>query len=136
MLKKIFREHRLFILYCIIGLNGIVVEMVTFLVVLDILQQDKLVANVASMITSVSHNFLLNYHFNFHSKGNFWLRYVTYYAVSLVGLAISSTVLVIGVDLLHLEVVPVKLFSIVIVTVTQFNLNRLITFRKLSPHHT
>lgn len=132
MLKKFFKQHRQFILYCTIGINGVLVEMATFWFVYAQLDLDKQIANAASVITSVSHNYLLNYRFTFGVKDHFWQRYATYYAVAMVGLLISSIILAVCVDVLGWQIYIAKFASIVVVTLTQFNLNRLITFRSLA----
>lgn len=127
--RSIYKAHREFILYSLIGIEGIAVELATFWVVLHPLGQDKLVANFFSMLTSITHNFILNAYFNFKTKDKLIARFVSYFLIALIGLAISSTIILIGTDVFGIDPLVSKVVSIVIVVFTQFFLNEKITFK-------
>lgn len=128
-IKSLYKANREFALYALIGIEGVVVEMAAFWFVLYPLGQDKLVANVAGWLLSNIHNFVLNAFFNFKTRDQLIKRFATYFVVTLVGLAISSTIILVGTDILKIHPLISKAISIVVVVLVQFFLNEKITFK-------
>lgn len=127
--KQFTLSHRQFILYCLIGLLGIVIEAVTFAIAFDLLKWDKFAANFLSVFTSASHNFLLNFHFNFKVRNHILYRYAKYMVFASFGFAVSTLILAVCTSLLGLDTYFAKGISICVVVFVQYNLNRIITFR-------
>lgn len=85
-------------------------------------------ANVISIHTGIICSFILNRTFNFKIKDKTPQRFLSFYVVGLVGLAISEGMLYVMVTLGGWNELVCKLISIVIVALIQFVLNKYITF--------
>lgn len=85
-------------------------------------------ANVISIHTGIICSFILNRTFNFKIKDKTPQRFLSFYVVGLVGLAISEGMLYVMVTLGGWNELICKLISIVIVALIQFVLNKYITF--------
>jgi putative flippase GtrA len=124
------RNRRTFILYCIIGATGVTIDYGSFLLMVNWLGANYLVANVFSTSLGIVNNFLLNRMFNFKMQDRFWRRFASFYAIGLLGLGVSTILLYIMVGLFHLGPDYAKLATLAVVVILQYNLNRLISFRK------
>jgi len=141
-----FGEHRSFFMYVGIGFTGLTLDMLSFLIMVKVLHVAVLVANPIAMSVGIINNFFLNAYFNFRETDRLVVRFVSFYAVGLVGILVGNAILwffngVIGnnVSLLltaiwkplssyRLELV--KGTSIIIIGVMQYFLNKYISFKK------
>ncbi len=88
------------------------------------------VANCVSVTMGITISFLLNTFINFKVKDKFFIRAVSFYAIGFTGLALSSLLLYLGIELLQMDNLIVKIISVFVVAAVQFTLNKLVTFRK------
>jgi len=129
MIGKLYAKFRNLILYGIIGGGCAALDfgVYTILCYFDVLPY--LWANVISIHCGIFCSFFLNRSLNFRVKDKATLRFLSFYAVGLVGLGISEGMLYLMVDQAGWNELVCKLISIVVVALTQFFLNKYITFK-------
>ena len=131
-LRQIYRKHRHFYLYAIIGVISTLVEFVVYALLYK--QIPYMWANVIGFHCGIICSFLLNRSFNFKKEDRVILRFTTFYLIQLFALALSSLILYLGVDLLHLNPLISKGLSIVVTALLPFFLNRSLTFSRRLDH--
>lgn len=92
---------------------------------------EKLQSNFISVNIGIFLSFILNTYFNFKKSDRLALRAVSFFAVGYAGLLLSLLILYIGADMLYINDLVVKLFSIVIVALFQFVLNKTVTYSRI-----
>ncbi len=117
-----------FISYSLIGVVGATLDFVLFLLLLRIGIYYQF-ANFFSTCAGIFNNFFLNSYFNFKKTDKLLLRLASFFSVGLLGLAVTTLLLAFFVGVLDLNAGFVKFFSIGVITVVQFTLNKHITFR-------
>ena len=124
--------NRQFVLYCVIGASCASLDFLlySFLVWLEVHHQ---IANAIGYTSGTVLSFLLNARFNFRTRDWLTLRFLSFCSVAFLGWAASSAgILYATVDRLGWNKYLAKLATIVVVVLLQYNLNRLISFRKSS----
>ncbi|MGP8200407.1 MAG: GtrA family protein [Limisphaerales bacterium] len=130
VIVSFLKSRRLFVVYCIIGVSGVTLDYISFFALVNWVGVYYLLANVVSCSLGIINSFLLNSFFNFKVKDRLLARFVSFYCVGLLGLAVSSALLYVLVSLAHINPNYAKLWTLVVVVLIQYNLNRLISFRK------
>lgn len=87
-------------------------------------------ANVISTHIGIFTSFLLNRSYNFKVKDKTLLRFLSFYAIGLTGLGLSSLLLWLMVDKAQWDKLVCKLITIVVVSLVQFVLNKFVTFKQ------
>lgn len=131
-MRKVFEVYGRFrnlILYGIIGGFCAVLDfgVYTALCYWDIMPY--LWANIISIHVGIFTSFALNRSFNFRVKDKTATRFLSFYAVGLIGLGISELMLYLMVTAGGWNELICKLLSIVVVALVQFLLNKYITFK-------
>lgn len=114
--------------YGIIGCIASGTDFVLFSTLVYAFGMLDMVANILSVCAGITISFFLNRHFTFKLKDRVARRYVTFFCVGMVGLALSELILF-GGKSIGLEPFITKLVSIIIVAVVQFLLNKFVSFR-------
>ena len=117
-----------FLKYGIVGVLGLVVDMGIFYLLHEVLQVNYIVSNVISSSLAVIHNFILNSLFTFKVKDKLLKRFVSFYTIALVGMAMSSGLLILMIDGMKMESMVAKMISVLVVAVIQYFLNKKLTF--------
>jgi len=126
----LYLHYRSFILYGIIGCVSAGLDFFLY-TALHFANIPYLVANILSTHCGILCSFALNRNINFKVKDKTVLRFASFYAIGLSGLALSSTMLYLMIDVIGWKhVVIAKIITIVVVAVLQFSLNSVITFRR------
>lgn len=128
-LFDLFLKYQQFILYGVIGVLSASLDFFVF-TFLTHLSLNYLLANVISVNCGIITSFILNRQFNFKVKNRSLKRFLTFYAVGLLGLCVSSIFLWLFVEIFYVKVLVSKIIVIFIITIMQFSLNKLITFKK------
>lgn len=128
--KKIFTKN--FILYAIIGVSGVTLDFVIFAFLTKVVALDPLVANVISTTFGITNNFVLNAFFNFKKRDALLYRFISFYAVGVVGIVLSTLILRALHDGLGLDPLIAKFVSLIFVLIAQYSLNKKISFRNIS----
>lgn len=118
-----------FIKYGLVGLVGLVVDMSVFYLMNKKLGVNYVVSNITSSSLAVVNNFILNSYFTFNVTDNKLKRFISFYFIALVGMAISTGFLALFIDVLKLDSIISKLISIFIVALIQYFFNKKLTFR-------
>lgn len=128
---SLYNRFRNLILYGLIGgfCSALDFCVYTLLCHFDIMPY--LWANVISIHVGIFTSFVLNRSLNFKVKDKTPQRFLSFYAVGLTGLGISTLMLYLMVDLAHFNELLCKLFTIVVVALVQFLLNKYITFKRI-----
>jgi putative flippase GtrA len=125
-----FYRYKYFILYGVIGVISALLDFVVFNRMVALTDCSYIVANIVSVHCGVVCSFTLNRQFNFKVKDQPIKRFVTFYIVAMIGLLISSLLLVQFIEKAGLDTKPAKALTILITAVFQFIMNKTITFRK------
>lgn len=128
---KLSNSQREFFIYCVIGVGGVAIDLVVFYILYNLGGLNEGIANVISTSLGITNNFYLNYRFNFKGRGMFWYRFGAFYLVGLLGIFITS-ILLLGGAALQISPNFTKAVAVVIVTIIQFLLNKNVSFRKWS----
>ncbi len=122
------QELRHLILYGLIGCCGASLDFFVYwlLTSQDIFYQ---YANFVSVTCGIMLNFFLNAKLNFKSETKLTKRFLCFYTVGMCGWLLSASLLYLGIECFHFSEIVTKLVSIIIVTASQFTMNRLVTFR-------
>lgn len=122
-------KYKHFIKYAMIGITGVSIDMVMFYVLNKNVGMHYQLSNVISVSCGITNNFLLNAFFNFKMKDRLLIRFFQFYSIGLFGLLISAGLLYLFVEhFLILEIVA-KIMTVGVVTIIQFNLNKIFTFK-------
>ena len=127
-LRKLYRKFRNLILYAIFGIVSSGLEFGIFGLLIQSMSYQW--ANVIGFHAGIISSFLLNRKYNFKVKDNPFTRFLVFYGIQLVGLLISSLVLMFFIENLGINKLIAKACSILIVALLLFELNNLITFRR------
>jgi putative flippase GtrA len=128
------RKHRKFILYGIIGSCCACLDFVVY-TVLCMLKTNYLIANIIGIHCGIFCSFVLNRRYNFKVNDKAILRFFSFYAIGLTGLALSSGILFVMVAVCRNNAILAKVVAIIVVAIIQFFLNKFITFKRISPNH-
>jgi putative flippase GtrA len=126
---SLYHKFRSLILYGIIGCFTASLDFCIFTLLTQFLNIHFLIANSISVLMGINASFILNRSLNFKVKDKLIRRYFIFLGVDLIGLCLSSIILWIGIEQLHINEIVAKLISIVMVVFFQFLLNKSITFR-------
>ncbi|MBQ6071847.1 MAG: GtrA family protein [Bacteroidales bacterium] len=129
LIKTLYAKYRNFILYCLIGVINTCVDLGVF-TLLQYMGMHYLVANIISYHCGIVCSFLLNRMVNFKIKDKPMRRFLSFYGISLVAVAVSEVLLYLLVSVMGLHSVVAKLISMVIIAICQFLFVKHFTFRK------
>lgn len=139
-MKYFLMQKRQFVLYCIIGASCTCVDFGTFWVLVktgvlkplltNINIHDYQVANCISYTCGTVCSFFLNAHFNFRMTDRMAQRLAVFLIVGLIGYLASAGLLHILAGHYGLNTYLSKAATLVVVVLIQYNLNKMISFRK------
>lgn len=129
-MKGLYYRFRNLILYAIIGGFCSSLDFAVYTLLCHFEMMPYLWANVISIHIGIFMSFFLNRHFNFKVKDRTLKRALSFYTIGLTGLGISTLMLYIMVDFAHWNEFVCKLITIVVVALTQYLLNKFITFKQ------
>lgn len=119
-----------FLKFCIVGFSGMIIDFGTTWLLKEKFKVNKYIANSTGFILAASSNYLFNRCWTFHSGNpHITSEYVTFILISIVGLAISNLILCVLNDKMKINFYLSKLFAIGVVTIWNFFMNYMITFR-------
>jgi len=119
-----------FLKFCIVGSSGMVVDFGTTWLLKEKVKINKYIANSTGFILAATSNYLLNRFWTFHSENSkIATEYISFVLISLFGLGINNLVVYLLTEKLKFNFYISKLFAIGVVTLWNFSMNYLITFR-------
>lgn len=119
-----------FLKFCIVGSSGMITDFGTTWLLKEKVKVNKYLANSTGFILAATSNYLLNRYWTFHSNNmKVTKEYLSFVLIAAIGLGINNTVLYILTDKLRLNFYLSKLFAVGVVTIWNFTMNYLFTFR-------
>ncbi len=122
--------HSRFIVYCMIGCTGAFLDFILYTFLVNFLHINYLLSNCFSVSIGITNNFFLNAFFNFKVTDGLIKRFFSFYFVGIIGLIISEILLYILVDISSINTIIAKVITIFVITLIQFFMNKIITFKK------
>lgn len=111
-----------------VGVVGLVVDMGLFYVFHELMQINYILSNIMSSSLAVINNFILNSIFTFKVKDKLFYRFVSFFSIALAGMAISSGMLAVMIDGMHMNSMISKGISVFLVAMIQYYVNKKLTF--------
>jgi len=119
-----------FIKFCIVGSSGMIIDFGTTWLLKEKVKINKYIANSSGFILAATSNYLINRYWTFHSENpKVATEYLSFILISVAGLGINNFVLYLLTDKMKLNFYLSKLFAIGVVTLWNFYMNYLFTFR-------
>ncbi|MDR0799675.1 MAG: GtrA family protein [Dysgonamonadaceae bacterium] len=129
LIQKYLQKYRQLILYGIIGCFCAGLDFVVYSILTQFAGLSYLCANVISVHCGIFASFFLNRQFTFGIKNKTALRFISFYIIGLIGLAISSGLLIFLVKTMQVNELISKAITVVVVALIQFLLNKYISFK-------
>ncbi|MCK9641680.1 MAG: GtrA family protein [Prolixibacteraceae bacterium] len=123
--KELLSPH--FIKYALIGLTGVALDFIVYSILIKVFNVNFLTANFIAISFGIINNFVLNTLFNFKTKNKIFVRFVSFYAVGLLGLLLSEILLIIFVLIIDSPIIA-KVLTLPIVLVFQYGFNKYFSF--------
>lgn len=128
--KKIFSQHRTAVLYFAIGINAAAIDLIVYLVLFNLVSLPAVVSTIVSVSAATVFGFIMNIIFNFKVYDKLFLRFLSYSSVSGVGIVLSAGFLYFFHDVAGFDGNLIKVLSLPVIFLTQYLLNKTISFRK------
>ena len=123
-LRELWQRYRTFVVYQLIGVSGVLLDLLLFLVLYNAAGMDAQLATVISTSAGIINNFLLNSFVNFRKRDGMLRRFARFYSVGLLGIGLVALLLLVFHDWLGVDANWVKIASMPVVAVFQFFLNK------------
>lgn len=133
MLKTLYRKHRELLLYGVIGASGAVLDLLCFIALTSWFGWHPVTATALSVSVGIINNFIWNALVNFKTRDRLLFRFISFYAIGLIGVALSMLLIYLLHDVGGVDGLLAKLLSIPVVVIGQFIANKTITFAS-TPH--
>lgn len=119
-----------FLKFCAVGFSGMVLDFGTTWTMKEKLKINKYIANSCGFILAASSNYILNRVWTFEShRTQIVSEYFSFVGISVAGLALNNLIVYIFSDKLKWNFYLSKFFAIVVVTIWNFGMNFIITFK-------
>ena len=122
--RELWQRYRTFVVYQLIGVSGVLLDLVLFLVLYNVVGMDAQLATVISTSAGIVNNFLLNSFLNFRMRDGMLRRFVRFYSVGLLGIGLVALLLLVFDSWLGVDANIVKIASMPVVAIFQFFLNK------------
>lgn len=119
-----------FLKFCLIGFSGMIIDFGTTWLLKEKAKINKYIANSTGFILAATSNYIWNRLWTFHSENpRIAAEYLLFILISVTGLGLNNLVIYILADRLRVNFYISKLVATVVVTLWNFTMNFLITFR-------
>ena len=125
----IFEKFQHLKLYGIIGTFSSGLDFAIYTLLVEIAEQQYIVANGISVLVGIVTSFCLNRKYNFKIEDHALKRFLIFLSVGLCGLGLSNIILYVCIDKLLMHKIISKVAAIVLVVFFQFLANKYITFK-------
>lgn len=122
--SKLPRPSRALVLYGIIGVSGVTLDYLVFLLLFNSIGLHEQLANAISTSIGIANNFALNAWLNFRTRDRLLLRFARFYTVGLAGMALTFLLLHLGSGMFGMNPNLVKAAAIPLVVVLQYLINK------------
>ncbi len=119
-----------FLKFCVVGFSGMVIDFSTTWLLKEKAKVNKYVANSTGFILAATSNYIWNRIWTFQSENSqIAVEYLSFILISVAGLGINNFVIYLLNDRLKINFYLSKLLAIGVVTIWNFLMNFIITFR-------
>ena len=119
-----------FIKFCVVGFSGLFVDFGTTWLLKEKIRLNKYVANSSGFVLAATSNYFFNRYWTFHSQNShIATEYFSFFSISIAGLGINNLIIFFLTDKLKLNFYLSKLIAVGVVTVWNFVMNYLFTFK-------
>jgi len=119
-----------FLKFCVIGFSGMLIDFGTTWFLKEKVRINKYIANSTGFILAATSNYIWNRFWTFHSENEHVVtEYLSFILISVAGLGINNFVIYLLHGRMKLNFYISKLIAIGVVTLWNFIMNYLITFR-------
>jgi len=129
-MKKLLLRKKQFLLYCLIGASGASLDFGTYSLLVNTRWLDYQGANATGYACGTLLSFTLNAHYNFRITDRLAARLASFFGVAFLGWLVSAGLLHLLIGTYGVNKYAAKLVSLVVIVLLQYNLNRLVSFRK------
>ena len=129
-MKKILLAKKQFLLYCVIGASGATLDFGIYSLLVKTGLLDYQAANAVGYASGTLLSFILNAGFNFRVTDKIPLRLTSFFSVAFLGWLVSAGLLYLFIAGLGFDKYLSKFATLLVVVLLQYNLNRLVSFRK------
>jgi putative flippase GtrA len=130
--KKILLQKRQFLLYCVIGASGVALDFGIYSLLVKTRLLDYQAANAVGYSNGTLLSFILNARYNFRVTDKIPLRFISFFSVAFLGWLVSAGLLLLLIGQFGFDKYLSKFATLIVVVLLQYNLNRLLSFRKAS----
>lgn len=128
--KNLLLQKKQFLLYCVIGFSGVGLDFCIYSLLVKTRLLDYQAANAIGYASGTLLSFILNAKFNFRVTDKLALRLASFFGVAFLGWLASAAALHLFIENFGWNKYLAKAATLVVVVVLQYNLNRLVSFRK------
>ncbi len=119
-----------FLKFCAVGFSGMLIDFGTTWLLKEKVRINKYIANSTGFVLAATSNYIWNRIWTFESSNNeIAVEYFSFILISVAGLGINNLVIYILNDRLRINFYVSKLLAIGVVTIWNFIMNFIITFR-------
>lgn len=129
-MKSFLLQKKRFLFYCAIGASGVSLDFAVYSLLLKLGGLAYQEANAVGYASGTLLSFILNAWFNFQITDKITLRLASFIGVAFLGWLASAAMLHLLIGLWGCDRYLSKLATLVMVVLLQYNLNRLVSFRK------
>ena len=129
-MKKILLQKKQFLLYCVIGASGVTLDFGIYSLLVKTGLLDYQAANAAGYSSGTLLSFILNARYNFRVTDKIPLRLISFFSVAFLGWLVSAGLLLVLIGRFGFDKYLSKFATLIVVVLLQYNLNRLLSFRK------
>ncbi|MDR1170496.1 MAG: GtrA family protein [Prevotellaceae bacterium] len=121
-----------FLKFCTVGLSGMIIDFGTTWLLKEKLNVNKYIANSCGFILAASSNYMLNriWTFGSHSQ-RIASEYFSFVGIAVIGLALNNLIVFLLSDRLKLNFYLSKIVAVGVITIWNFGMNFLFTFKEL-----
>jgi len=128
--KNFLLQKKQFLLYCVIGASGVTLDFGIYSLLVKTRLLDYQAANAVGYASGTLLSFILNARFNFRVTDKIALRLLSFFSIAFLGWLVSAGLLHLLIGHYGFDKYLSKFATLVVVVLLQYNLNRLLSFRK------
>ena len=115
--------------FCIVGSSGLILDFLTTWILKEKIRINKYLSNSIGFLIAATSNYIINRVWTFNSLNpNLIEEYSNFIIISIIGLLINNTILLITHDKLYLKFYTAKAIAIIVTTIWNFTGNYFYTF--------
>jgi putative flippase GtrA len=130
-LSAMIGRYRTFLTYCLIGGSGVLLDMTVYSLLIGLAGIGYQWANALGYLSGTMLSFVLNSRYNFRVQDRLLSRFFLFLLVALLGFATSAVALNVLIERFGFDRYLSKMATLVAVVLIQYNLNRLVSFRRI-----